>query len=269
MSIVARRAENLPAQIEAEALDESSPVAGALRKCVALGGKAGSSELRDWATSELRGYENEEALPPYRVVAAPLRIDGATPGGLITGQPIAPSVLPDFVQENVKEEFKFMTGVGELEAVAGSAEAAGDPVKLQLPMGGDVARLMNVERQDPSQTILAVYWAISPATVRGILDQVRTILVQLVAELQASTPVGQDVPTSEATNQAVNVAVHGRRSKVIVNAPQAAEGSTATVTSGAPVPVESGWWTRARRVGAFLVGAATIAAAVFAFLQLH
>jgi hypothetical protein len=269
MLVLAQRPNKLLAQIESEALDERLPVAGALRKCVALGGKAGSSDLRDWATSELRGYEDEAALPPYRVVPAPLRIDGATARGLITGQPIAPSMLPDFVQEKVKEEFKFMAGVGELEAVAGSAEAAGDPVKLQLPMGGDVARLMNAEHQDPSQTILAVYWAVSPATVRGILDQVRTILIQLVAELQASTPTGQDVPTSEATNQAVNVAVHGRRSKVIVNAPQAAEGSTATITADAAAPAESGWWTRARRIGAFVVGVATIAAAVLGYLQLQ
>jgi AbiTii len=263
-----RRDADLLSQIEADALDDGVPVATALRKCVALGGKAGSTELRDWATRELRGY-GDDALPDYRIVPAPLQIDGATPVGTVTGQPIAPSHLPDFVQETVKEEFKFGSGVGELEELARHAETSGEAAKLQLPMGGDLVRLMNSERGDPSQVILAVYWSISPVTIRGILDQVRTILVQLVAELRAAMSEEQSVPTSEAASQAIAVAVYGKRSQVTINAPQAHQGSTATVEAAPVPPKGSALWTWARRGGAFIAGLATVAAAVFAFLALH
>jgi hypothetical protein len=48
-----RRDSDLIADIEQDALDEGASIAGALRKCVVLGGKSGSTKLRDWATREL------------------------------------------------------------------------------------------------------------------------------------------------------------------------------------------------------------------------
>lgn len=53
---MARRKDPLIDQIERDALDEKASLASALRKCVSLGGKSRSDELRDWATRELKGY---------------------------------------------------------------------------------------------------------------------------------------------------------------------------------------------------------------------
>lgn len=54
-------------EIERDALDSNVPVADTLRKVVALGGKVGSTELREWASRELRGYIGTDAeLPGYR-----------------------------------------------------------------------------------------------------------------------------------------------------------------------------------------------------------
>jgi len=264
---MARRDETLVAQIEAEALDENKPVAGALRKCVALGGQAGSSELRDWATQELRGYPPDAELPEFRVVPAPIYVDGAVPGGLVKNQQIPRSTLPDFVQEKVDEEFKFYSGIGEIEELMRSAEQSEEPAKLQLPMGGDIARIMTAE-SGQGQQIISIYWAISPVALRAVCDQVRTSLVQLVAELRAATPRGQAIPSPEAATQAVNVVLHGKRSQVVVNAPQAAGGGTASVITNDEGPEESEFWTRSRRIGAFVVGLASIAGAVAAIVQL-
>ena len=53
--------KDLIAEIEGDALDDHVPVATALRKCVVLGGRSGSEELRDWATGA------SPSLPPtYR-----------------------------------------------------------------------------------------------------------------------------------------------------------------------------------------------------------
>lgn len=51
-----KRASTLIDEIEKEALDASIPVSSPLRKLVALGGHAGSRDLREWAGRELRGY---------------------------------------------------------------------------------------------------------------------------------------------------------------------------------------------------------------------
>ncbi len=66
--------------------------------------------------------------------------------GLITGQPIARSALPEFVQEKVQERVEFRDGAGAIEALVQRAEARGEAVKISLPMGGEIAQLMSAQR---------------------------------------------------------------------------------------------------------------------------
>jgi hypothetical protein len=129
---------------------------------------------------------------------------------------------------------------------------------------------MNAESGNPNQRILAIYWGVAPAAIRGMLDQIRTSLTQLVAEIRATMASDEDLPSPQATDQAVSVVVTGKRSKVSVTTAQAAgPGSTATTNSTHPAqPPESGWWARYRKPGAFLVGAAAIVGAVAAVIAL-
>jgi hypothetical protein len=267
MASVARREDTLLAQIEQETLDDGASVAGALRKCVVLGGKSGSEPLRDWATRELKGYYGDDDLPEYRVVPAQIQIDGATMSGLVTGQPIARSTLPDFVQQQVHEHVELRDGAGAIEALVQRAETAGEAVKLSLPMGGDIARIMSAELQ--GQQILSIYWAVAPAAVRGVLDQIRTALTLLVAELRANTPRDEQVPSAAAANAAVRLVVTGKRHNITVNTAQAGgNASSATVTTPKQEAVESPFWTRSRRIGAIVVGAATIVGAIAAVIAI-
>ena len=114
---MAKRDKSLLSQIEQEALDERQPLSGALRKCVSLGGLAGSSDLRDWATKELRGYSGGDELPSYRTVGAPIFVDAVKGNVQITGQQIGRMALPDFVRDNVDEKVELRSGIGEVEAM--------------------------------------------------------------------------------------------------------------------------------------------------------
>lgn len=249
-------------QIERDVLDESASVAAALRKCVVLGGRSGSVPLSDWATRELEGYHGSNELPDYRRLAAPIQLDGITGNMFVTGQAVAPSALPDFVRDVVKEQVELRDGIGQIEQLASMAE-----IKLGLPGGGDLVRVMNAEIGE-FQRIDRIYWALSPAAVRGVLDQVRTALTKLVAELHATTPRGQEVPSAEEASQALNFVVTGKRAKVSVSAAQATGSAPALAsTSGAGEEAESGTWTTSRRIGAAVVGVATIAAAIFGAIE--
>lgn len=225
---LARRHDSLIAQIEADALDEEVSVASALRKCIVLGGKSGSERLRDWATRELQGYVGQDDLPAYRVVSAPLRIDGIAGNYQVTGQPFPPSSLPDFAREHISETLELRDGVGSLEALLKQAE-----IKLAPPMSSDLSRYMNAESDNPYQHIMAIYWTVSHATVEGVLDQIRTALTQLVAELRVQMSRDGDLPSAEAANQAVNVVVTGKRSRVNVTSAQA-RGTKSTATASSP-----------------------------------
>jgi hypothetical protein len=231
-----------------------------------LGGKSGSEQLRDWATRELQGYRGEDELPDHRRVAAQIQIDGATMTGLVTGQPIARSALPDFVRKHVREEVELRDGVGAIEPLAKHAQEDGGKAKLSLPMGGEIARVMNADLS--GQRILSIYWAVSPVAIRGVLDQIRTSLTMLVAELRATMPADATVPSAEAADNAVSLIVSGKRHTITVNTAQAA-GTGVSASVAAPQPsLEHGFWTRFRRIGAFMVGVATIVGAVAAVIAI-
>lgn len=262
------RDQTLLAEIEAAAVDSRSSLADALRKCVVLGGKSGSEQLRDWATRELQGYYGEDELPEYRTVAAQIQIDGATMTGLISQQAIAPTELPDFVQEKVKEQVDLRDGVGAIEALVSRAESQGEAVKFSLPLGADIARVMSGDMQ--GQRILSIYWAVAPGAIHGLLDQIRTALTVLVAEMRANMPRNQEVPSEAVANQAINLVVTGRRHKISVSAAQATEESAQAHAAGGNIesPDDSPFWTTPRKIGAFIVGVATIVGAVAAVLAL-
>lgn len=260
--------QDLLAEIEADVLSDR-PLADALRKCVVLGGKAGSVELREWATRELRGYEGvpEDDLPPYRVVAAVILADAHTGSAIVRGQQIDATDLPDVAQEGgIGNEVALRGGVAELEALRATAERDGGGVKLSLPGALMLGKLMDHASGNRYQQITALYWSVSSASIAGVIDQVRTTLTELVAEMRAGTP-GEATPTAELADQAVNIAVHGRGARITVTSAQASGGATA---SASPVPsrVENGFWTFWRKVGAVIVGVATVAAAWFGWLAL-
>jgi hypothetical protein len=134
-------------------------------------------------------------------------------------------------------------------------------------MGADIVRLMNYEIGDRFQRVMEVYWAVSGPALQGIVDGVRTALAELIGELLAGMPEGQDVPSAELTNQAVNVAVSGKKSRVTVAAAQASPGGVNSVTPAAREEVEPPFWTTARKIGAVVVGVATVLATVVAILE--
>ena len=87
-------------------------------------------------------------------------------------------------------------------------------------MGQDVVRLMNYEMQQrgDSGQVTAVYWSVSHVTLEGVIDQIRTRLVELVAEMRAEMPDEADVPSPAVAANAVNLIVHGNKAKFSVNA---------------------------------------------------
>lgn len=64
--------DNLLFQLRNAVIDENEPTAGLLRKCIVLGAYTGSEQLKRWARSELNGYTDQDELPVYRTIPAPI-----------------------------------------------------------------------------------------------------------------------------------------------------------------------------------------------------
>ncbi|MFD9724612.1 hypothetical protein [Streptomyces sp. NPDC059072] len=253
-----RRQRGLLVEIEQEALDESKPLSSVLRKCVVLGGHSSSAELREWATRELRGYDGvaTEDLPAYRRIPAPIQVNALLGASSVRGQRISPSELPEFARSEVKEEVALRNGIGEVEALAQRHETSGEHAHLSIPGGLELTRLMDAASGNTFQRITDIYWSVSPAALRGLADQVRTTVVELVAELRAAMPDDQQIPTPDQMEHALHVVVHGDRARVNVTAAQASGSASSSV--GQQSDEEAPFWTQSRRVGAAVVGFATL-----------
>jgi AbiTii len=252
-------------QIETDLL-EGAPLSDVLRKVIVLGGRANSGELRDWASRELNGYAGTpDPIPAYRRIGAQIRADAITANAKITGQPISVSSLPEFARDSISEEVTLPNSIRELESLVALGDA-GKPIQIALPMAADLAQIMDSDVGDPFQHITGLYWAVSKASVEGVLDRIRTKLAELVAELSATMPATQDAPSAEQASAAVTFLVTGRRSKVSFSNAQATGNGNATSMQAAAEDNEPGWWTLGRKVGAFVVGCCVIAGVVISYL---
>lgn len=259
----------LLAEIERDLLD-GRPLADLLRKCILLGGQSGSQELRAWASKELRGYEPEDELPKYRTVDAPILLDGVAGPHQFKGQLVPETSLPSFVRESgLGDHIDFRKGVGELEAIVAD-RGHDDPIHIAFPGGDLVGEYFDKGSGNPFQHTHRVYWSVVPATIHGLLDNVRTTLTELVTELLGSVSRGQEIPTAEQADNAFNVAVHGRRSTVTITTSQASGASTSSVTQQSPATNaargEPGWWTFAHTVWAGIVSLCLVAGAIAAII---
>lgn len=282
-------------EIENNLLDDV-PLGSILRKCIVMSGHVDSPRLREWAEQELNGYVGEENEPPdYRTRGAALQVDAIIGNTQVTGQTIGRAMLPEFARDLIGNEFTFRQGVGELEAML---ERDDDFLKLGVPDFHIVAHEMDKASGNPWQQIHAMYWSVPKTTIAAILDETRTALTQIVAELRRTASPSDTLPTAAATDRAVSVAVYGEGASATVTvtdasgigaAPQTVVGDTTGTVTGRPAVMVgdgqatsgdgttaaqdrsstlrgrlSGWSTTAKVLGA--VGAVASIASFVAFL---
>ncbi len=215
------RSRTLLDQIESGAHNSRTDLVDLLRKCITLGGQAGSGALRDWARRELDGYRGtDEELPSYRFITAPLVVDGFQGGWQFKGKQISTLELPDFAVDAFSKGLAVNFGVGELQRLASKSQA----VDLQPAGMDDLAYFMNTS-PEYSASIMRVYFSVSPLAFDGILDTVRTNLVALVAEIRSVGVDASGTPSQAAADQAFNVVIKGRaRANIAIG-----EGATASM----------------------------------------
>ena len=97
--------------------------------------------------------------------------------------------------------------------------------------------MMNAKVPDPMQRITALSWDMSESALVGVLDRVRTVLAELVAEIRAGLPDDDAAPSAELATQAINIAAYGK-SRVNVNAQAGGNSAAQTIN---PPPERRPW----------------------------
>lgn len=252
------RTTELLQRVQDAALDSTRTLADALRAAVAAAGKLGANDLREWATHELNGYDETSELPTYRTVRAPLLMDYVLGFNQVSRHNVDLTMLDEEVREWIND-VPLRAGIAELSALA--IEEAGGSVRMTFAAAPYVAAMIaRNSGQSSFLNIHSLYYSVSRAAIAGVLDQVRTRLVDLVAEydLQVRKP---GVSPKVAAERALHITI-GDDATVNLNAalgdqPQPTAGSAPTVE---PRWWKSAWWTTWRIAWAGAVGLATIAA---------
>lgn len=179
-------------------LDESEPLAGLLRKCLLLGAETGSDALREWARRELNGYGDEDAVPKYRTLQdVPIRMDSVSGRFWRQGDIISRLNLPLEARKYVPEEVTFKQPIEELQHLAGQEKLSFTGPGLALAQAAWNREL------GPFQSVDGLSFVLSGSVFMGILGQIRTKLVDVVADLTADTPMSE-LPRKGQVDAAVN-----------------------------------------------------------------
>ncbi|GAA4691993.1 hypothetical protein GCM10025781_06500 [Kocuria gwangalliensis] len=178
-------------------LDESEPLAGLLRKCLLLGAETGSESLRQWARYELSGYDEDVDVPSYRLLPPlPIKVNSISGNTVVTGQTLNRLQLPAEALEGVPESFPLRQPVEELESLTGRSSISFTSTGLAY------AQTVWNGQLGPYEQITGMSYSLSGAVLTGVLGQIRTQLVDVVADLTAETPLAE-LPRKDAVDAAV------------------------------------------------------------------
>lgn len=178
-------------------LDESEPLAGLLRACLLLGAETGSESLRQWARYELNGYDEDAELPSYRTLPTPiLEVDYMSGNMRATNQPFNRLQLPAEARKCVPEYLPLHQPIEELEKLGTQKSLSFTGTGLAY------AQTMWNKELDWRQQITGIRFSLSGSAIAGVLGQIRTQLVDVVADLTAETPLAE-LPRKDQVDAAV------------------------------------------------------------------
>lgn len=181
-------------EIQAEAVDSSKDLADLLRKCKVLASRLNHHEFGAWVAHELNGYPDRESLPPYRIARVESRGHFSGPiGSELKNVPIPPTALPEEVRAHAEEQL-FTEPIGSL------APLCSGPVEGSLKglWPADLILLLNQQGGLMDRMVLMSAWRVlSPHVIKGILDTVRTRILDFALAIEQSDPTAGDAKPGE------------------------------------------------------------------------
>ena len=206
------------------ALEADVPIANVLRKCAVLGTQLKNNDLRDWALQELKGYDNEDDVPEYRKVPAPLmgNFSGRFGSGY-TNIGVPAVNLPEKLRERARSAV-FTQGVAGLEALLEGSDGS----NLTFSWPGDwITWIHNKSKWSGGMILYAAWQVVGKANIAEMIDAIRNRVLEFCLRLEkeipelmsddddSALPTGAEVAASQVFNQVI---VFGSQVGTIANA---------------------------------------------------
>ncbi|MGF6882190.1 hypothetical protein ABIA39_002789 [Nocardia sp. GAS34] len=182
---------------------EHEPLAGLLRKCLMLGAVTGSDDLRLWASRKLKGYGDNDPLPAYRMLAAPLYVE-VSAGPYRETKQLSRFSVPADLREYVPEKLCITDPVEKLAVMAGSSD---EPITMGLS-GFPILAAEWTKLLEWPTAVRRIYFQVLTPTLVGLLGTVRTALLEMVMDMTKDLPL-DELPSRGQADAAVQVHVNG------------------------------------------------------------
>lgn len=175
--------------IQKSAVDANEPIGTLLRKCKILAVRLGSSELKTWVDSELNGYTKQDEIPEYRIMS--IGCLGHFSGGF--GSAIKNAEIPS---RCIPKDFRAGLFTSYLAQPISSIESLindSEDGTVQQPWPADVTALFGTNIYQGYNCMAA--WKVIPVNALvGILDMIRSRVLNFVLEIESEDPEAGDAP---------------------------------------------------------------------------
>ncbi|EMF8480540.1 hypothetical protein RGI99_000085 [Morganella morganii] len=197
-------------EIQRDAMNEDSSISNLLRKCLFLARKTGSDQFKKWVFSELNGYDPESDIPEYRVLSCQSKGDFSRVDGIFKNLDIDIDQLDDEFYDLYGECIVSVSIASIADLVSGAKNA--DSAVIRRPWEPSMVSRVSDKIYRDMNCLRA--WSETPTPLfLGILDKVKTMILDFALDLEEKLPNIEDVKLSKQdekiVTQTFNTHVYG------------------------------------------------------------
>ncbi len=177
--------ETLLNEIQQEAVDGRTDLAGLLRKCRILAQRLGNEDLKKWVVCELDGYSSGDPLPEYRILReAPIIGNYMGPHGTGLTNVQIPFTAIDKKYRDRVIPIHFSQGISELQAQTKNCPDG----FIRIAMDQNVRSVIHYNSVASHLVLAEVYRQFSTSVFEGVLGNVRNRILSFTLELEEFAP---------------------------------------------------------------------------------
>lgn len=217
--------DSLVLQLQQESLDVHTSILVVLRKALVVAKKLALPDFQNWIEKELHGYGPGDDIPEYRVVSGQLKAWNPLRGWI-------PTAFEDTELAKRLSKRPIGQAIGELETLL---KTLGPKSSLIVPLDPE----LEVEIMHAGRLPLQASLHITRAAAHGILDQVRTSVLNWCLDLEQAGILGEGMtfsPEEKRSASHVNYNVHFHRDVTNAQIQQGTTGSDQSMSLALDIP---------------------------------
>lgn len=192
----------LLAEIQNDAVNDTTPVATLLRKVMVLASNLDSGVLEDWVKLEMNGYPVDVEVPEYRRIKMNFKVSGANIAYKITGMPIATRLVASATGVEDIHIFRCRQAIATIVPVDVNTA---NPMTVSM---NNYSHMLYGKVIEESYDIHNFWGEFSASQVHGIIDAVRNRVLEFVLALKKKYPDAGEVDGMTTKEPAVGSTVN-------------------------------------------------------------